>query len=324
MKLFESFLKSKLDEYIIYRHNLGYSDKTLRSLLFTFDQYVKEKEANWHMFQPSYFLEFRQSLKTSPRTVNGTLSGVRGFFHFLMRQDILADNPLQDIPALNEHAFIPFIFSSHETNLLIDHIEQRMRRSPEYFFKDFTIYIIIILLAKCGLRISEPFRMMITHYRSDESTIYIEKTKFSKDRLIAIPRYVAYKIENYMSVRYTLKTGQNNPYLFPNYPPNKISQNQVRKVFHQAVKDIGIDQKKLIIGNTIFAAPTPHSLRHSFAVNTLKNIKDQGKSTQYALAILSIYMGHRKYRYTAVYLKVLDALQRRGLVDFAISTQKRL
>jgi hypothetical protein len=30
-------------------------------------------------------------------------------------------------------------------------------------------------------------------------------------------------------------------------------------------------------------------------------------------------MGHSKYRYTALYLKVLDAKRRQGFVDFAIS-----
>jgi hypothetical protein len=35
-------------------------------------------------------------------------------------------------------------------------------------------------------------------------------------------------------------------------------------------------------------------------------------------------MGHAKYRYTAVYLKVLDAEKRQALVDFAISHQEEL
>ena len=74
--------------------------------------------------------------------------------------------------------------------------------------------------------------------------------------------------------------------------------------------------------NTTFGAPTPHSLRHSFAINTLKRLKQRGESSQKALPVLSAYMGHRKYRYTAVYLKVLDAEQRQGLVDFAILRQE--
>ena len=38
--------------------------------------------------------------------------------------------------------------------------------------------------------------------------------------------------------------------------------------------------------------------------------------------MLSVYLGHRKYRYTAVYLKVIDAEQRQGLVNFAVARQE--
>ena len=40
--------------------------------------------------------------------------------------------------------------------------------------------------------------------------------------------------------------------------------------------------------------------------------------------MLATFMGHAKYRYTAVYLKVIDAEQRQGLVDFAIAHQEEL
>ncbi|EKD38293.1 MAG: Integrase family protein, partial [uncultured bacterium] len=79
-----------------------------------------------------------------------------------------------------------------------------------------------------------------------------------------------------------------------------------------------------IIAGLTFGAPTPHCLRHSFAVNTLGRIKERGESPQRALPVLSSYLGHRKYRYTAVYLKVIDAEQRQGLVDFAIAHQEEL
>jgi integrase len=69
----------------------------------------------------------------------------------------------------------------------------------------------------------------------------------------------------------------------------------------------------------VFGHPTPHSLRHSFAVNTLKAAKERGQDPQKVLPVISAYMGHSKYRYTALYLKVLDAERRSGFVDFAIS-----
>ena len=42
------------------------------------------------------------------------------------------------------------------------------------------------------------------------------------------------------------------------------------------------------------------------------------------LPVLSVYMGHRKYRYTAVYLKFLDAEQRSNLVDFSVRRQEEI
>ncbi len=45
-----------------------------------------------------------------------------------------------------------------------------------------------------------------------------------------------------------------------------------------------------------------HSMRHSYAVNTLKSIKVRGDDPQKALPVLSAYMGHHKYCYTAQYL----------------------
>jgi integrase len=113
-----------------------------------------------------------------------------------------------------------------------------------------------------------------------------------------------------------------NPFLLPGQEHGPLTDNRVYRLFRQAVKDIGIGQPRRIVANTTFGAPTPHSLRHSFAVNTLKRIKQRGESPQKALPVLSAYMGHRKYRYTAVYLKVLDAEQRQGLVDFAIARQE--
>ena len=50
--------------------------------------------------------------------------------------------------------------------------------------KDLAVYLAILLLARCGMRISEPVRLLKHHYRQSEQTLYIEKTKFKKDRLI--------------------------------------------------------------------------------------------------------------------------------------------
>jgi hypothetical protein len=45
MNKFKSFLAPQLQQYVIYRHNLGYSMKASLSHLKTFDRYLMQKQA---------------------------------------------------------------------------------------------------------------------------------------------------------------------------------------------------------------------------------------------------------------------------------------
>jgi len=164
--------------------------------------------------------------------------------------------------------------------------------------------------------------LQIHHYRCRERTIYIEKTKFNKDRLIPVPKSVAAELDNFLAVRTAFMDEVHHTYLLVGDRERKLNDPRLRSVFHQAVHDIGIDCHRQVIGHMIFASPTPHSLRHSFAVNTLKCIKERGGRTQHALPVLATYMGHQKYLYTAKYLKFIDAAQRQSLFGFARSKRE--
>jgi len=322
MKHFKSFLAQQMEEYISYRLSLGYTDRNLRGRLQAFDQYVCNKKIGRYELRPPFFLELKKKFKEKPQTFNSILLAVRGFFNYLVRRQIIDENPLIDICSYTPNAFIPFIFSPDQTDKLLETIQKVIRKDPIYFFKDYSVYIAILLLARCGMRISEPLRLKPCHYRGNEGTIYIKKTKFSKDRLIPVPEAVISEMGNYLTTRKAFQ--EQSPYLLLGQNGHRLSTKRIYKVFDRAVKDIGINLPRRTIANTTFSNPTPHSLRHSFAVNTLKKIKQQGKSPQNALPILAVYLGHCKYRYTAVYLKVVDAAHRQGLVDFAINRQEEI
>jgi len=322
MKHFESFLAPQLNDFIAYRKNLGYSTNPVRPRLLCFDRYLKDKKIPPGLLQSSFFLEFRDSLKMEPISINGVISVVRIFFNFMVRTDHYPANPLKDIPPLPERSFAPFIFSPEQTDQLIEAASKRIRKESKYYLKDLSGYITIVLLARCGLRIKEPLRMQTHHYRSRERTIYIEKTKFNKDRLIPVPQSVATELDNYLAVRNAFMDGNQNTYLLVGDRERKLNDPRLRSVFHQAVHDIGIYCPRQVIGHMIFASPTPHSLRHSFAVNTLKRIRERGASPQHALPVLATYMGHYIYQYTAKYLKFIDAEQRQSLYNFTLSKKE--
>jgi len=321
MNKFKSFLAAQLQQYVIYRHKLGYSMKASLSHLKTFDRYLKQKHAEEVLLPPSLFMGLRTDLKIEPRSINNIVASVRVFFNYLVRTGAYSQNPLKDIPNLPENDIMPFIFSPQQVNHLLSAVSNRIRKvSKRKYLNDLSGYMAIVLLARCGLRISEPLRLRLNHYRFDEKTIYIEKTKFKKERLIPVPRAVAVDLENYLAVRRCLLGDGVNNYLLANYADRGLNDSRVRLVFDRAVRDIGLEQPRQIIGNLNISSPTPHSLRHSYAVNTLKSVKERGRSAQNALPVLATYMGHSEYKHTVKYLKVLDAYQRLGLVNF-IRTQ---
>jgi integrase/recombinase XerD len=319
MRPFKSVLADRMESYVAYRKHLGYSKKILRAHLRAFDRYLQNYHATFDELQPAFFLELRSRLTQDPRTVNDILWAVRGLFAYLVRQGLLQENPLQDIPLLSPTYFVPFVFSPEETEKLLCALCQRIRNTPQYFLKDFAVYLTILLLARCGMRIKEPLHLLRHHYRKEEGMIYIERTKFRKDRLIPVPRTVTGEIENYLAARQALIPADLNPYLLAGVKQNPLSDGLVRSVFHQVVQSIGLSRPKQKIADISFGRPTPHSLRHSFAINTLKRIREQGRSPQHALPILAAYLGHRKYHYTGAYLKAGDAKDVARLIAFARS-----
>lgn len=319
MKPFESFLAKQLEEYVAYRKELGYAKKPLRPRLVAFDRYLQKQNINRHPLQPWFFLQLRAEISSHPNTVNEILLDIRGFFRFLVRKGVLDQNPLTDIPRVAKRYFVPFVFSQQQTEVLLKAVCKNIRKKQKYFLLDMAIYVAIVMLARCGMRINEPLHLQRCHYRKEEATVYIHRTKFRKDRLIPLPKAVLAQIENYLALRRLLYANDQNPYLLAGRGQAPVKDYDIRRAFHRAVRDIGLDRPKQILGNVTFGAPVPHSLRHSFAINTLNKIKARGQSPQHALPVLATYMGHRKYQYTGAYLKVKDAKHRMGLIEFVKS-----
>ncbi len=324
MKRFKSFLSGEMEDFIEYRLQLGYSVGTMVHHLKIFDRYVVEKNTTWASFNPFFFLEFRASLNYENRSKNMGLRMVKMFFNFLIRKDLIQDNPLLEIAQLPKNQIVPFIFSPEETDLLLNGVIKLMRRAEPFYLGDFSAYISFLLMARCGLRISETLNLLKTNYLPEERTIYIEKTKFKKDRLIPIPKAVAAGINSLLTVRQLFLDKEDNPVLLVKRNQTRLLKSYMDLRFKEVIKYINLNQPRKVIGTTNFCAPSHHSLRHSFAVNTLKRIKQQGKSPQNALPVLAAYMGHSEYRYTTKYLKVLDAEHRRQMFDFSMSMHEAI
>jgi len=321
---FESFLAHEIEDYLEYRTKVGFTYKKIRWFFSRFDKYIIEKKAGMEDLNSAFLLSFRDKLDVAPGTINKIFIHLRGFFDYLVRMEVIVENPVKQIPPVAERAYIPFIFSPDQIESMLKAVQQNISKKDKYdFLKNLAVYTAIMLMARCGLRISEPVRLKYRHYRHDERTLYIEKTKFNKDRLIPVPKGAVVELENYMAARNAIIDENANGHLLAVDYGAGISTNHIYPRFHRAVRNTGLSEPSRIVGNTMFGDPRPHCLRHSFAVNTLKAVRQRGGSPQNALAILAAYMGHTDYRYTMKYLKVIDAEHRKALVDFSITRGKK-
>ena len=175
MRTFESFLAPELEAYIRHRASIGLNDKNLRSLLRPFDLYVKEAEADWGSLQATFFLGLRETFDGEASSINGILSAIRCFFAFLVNRGDIAQNPLQDVPPLPLRPHIPFVFSLEEIENLLHAIQEGMYVEQGHDLRNTSIYLAILLMARCGLRISEPLRLLLRDYDPEDGTIYITK-----------------------------------------------------------------------------------------------------------------------------------------------------
>ena len=320
---FKSFLARDLENYLQFRIDQGFRYQKLRWFFATLDRHIQETNAGSEDLTPAFFLDFRTTIDAEPGTINKIFLHLGNFFHYLIRMEKITENPVVDIPKLSENHFIPYVFSPEQVDDLLTAVRNRIRKNRECFFlRDLAILTALTLMARCGMRISEPFRLMDAHWRKDEMTLYIEKTKFNKDRLIPVPKKIIPDIKNFLSVRTSIIGKLTDAHLLTVRHGVTASKFVLYKYFHRAVVDVGIVRPRQTIGHITFGRPMPHSLRHSFAVNTLKSVREGGRSAENALPVLAAYLGHTDWRYTIKYLKVIDAEYGEALVNFCV-THKR-
>ena len=66
MKPFRSFLDRELEAFITYRKGLGYSDGLIRFQLLTFDKYVRRQPDPSSIWNPQFYVNFRNEIGLEP------------------------------------------------------------------------------------------------------------------------------------------------------------------------------------------------------------------------------------------------------------------
>ena len=187
----------------------------------------------------------------------------------------------------------PYILSPEQIGQLV----LAASRSGYRTLRRDTYSTVFALLASTGLRASEAI-----HLRLDDITpdgLVIRCSKFRKSRLVPLHATARAGLERYLQRRRPYAPAE--PHVFVSLRRKPLLLHDLEVAFRTAARASGLP-------DSARARPTPHSLRHTFAVRALQACPDGRDAITRHMLALSTYLGHAKVADTYWYLEAVPEL----------------
>jgi len=191
---------------------------------------------------------------------------------------------------------VPYIFTQDDIRRLV----QAAFQSGRPTLRRQTYGTFFALLACTGLRVSEAIRLRFKDITSDG--LVIRCTKFCKSRLVPLHETSQAGLECYLKKR--RKYAPFDDHVFISLRRKPLLIRDVETAFQTAADKIGL------VRGPCLPRPTPHSLRHTFAVRALESCPDSRDCITKHMLALSTYLGHSKVADTYWYLEATPELMR--------------
>lgn len=265
----------------------GLSDNTreaYRSDLVLFNGWLQEQGVELSSAGRELILDhlaWRLDKAYKPRSTARFLSGLRGFYRFLLREKLIQVDPtLQvDMPQLGRP--LPKSLSEADVEALLtapdlgEAIGQRDRAMLE-------------VLYACGLRVTELISLTLEQVNLRQGVVRV-MGKGNKERLVPMGEEAIVWVERYLrDARSELLSGRPSDVLFPSLRGEQMT----RQTFWYRIKH---QAKVAGIGKSL----SPHTLRHAFATHLLNHGAD--------LRVVQMLLGHSDLSTTQIYTHVARA-----------------
>jgi len=223
------------------------------------------------------FLEGLQQRGLSSRTRSRMLVTLRGFFAFLVREEILPSDPTRDLrlPRLGQR--LPRSLGPEDMERLLSDGD-----ADRFTQRDGAL---IELVYATGLRVSEVVSLKVSQVNLEAGYLTVVG-KGGKERAVPIGSCARDRLLLYLrDVRPQLLAGRLSPFLFVNRGGRRLSRQAVWQRLRLAVRRAGID-----------GAVSPHTLRHAFATHLVERGAD--------LRAVQMMLGHADIATTQIYTHV--------------------
>ncbi len=222
------------------------------------------------------FIQILTKMGLSATSLARNLSAIRGFYRFLIGENMCENDPTSNIdrPKIPRH--LPSVLTFDEVQRILNAVDDRNILGLRNRAMFETIYA-------SGLRISELLTLPVAHVYFEQNILRIFG-KGRKERLVPISDSALEWVKSYIDrSRPTLdKHKQSNGILFLNARGRPMSRMGFWKILREYTEVAGI-KKKI----------HPHTFRHSFATHLLENGAD--------LRAVQEMLGHADISTTQIY-----------------------
>ncbi|MBM6955458.1 tyrosine recombinase XerC [Lactobacillus coleohominis] len=245
---------------------------------------INHRWAGWlqiNMQDIQVYLTHLNDLRRQWTTINRELASLRTFYNFLLTNDLVNNNPFEEVKVKTHARNLPRYFYSSEMNALFKAADGEGKPL------DFRNRAIIELLYATGMRVSECAQLKLSQIQWDVQLILVHG-KGDKERYVPFGNYAKDALHKYMTeCREILmdKYHTDHDIMFINSHGRPITSEGIEYILNQIVKRSSL--------NTHIH---PHMLRHSFATAMLNNGAD--------IRSVQELLGHSSLSTTQIYTHV--------------------
>ena len=278
-------LPIRLEAYLALREALGYATHATRRLLQDFVAYL-EQHSDGDPIRAHLAVDWacRASATRGLSGQHSRLSVARGFLLHLKASLPETEVPERHLMAAPRRPY-PDLFSATDINRVLDGAG---RLSPRGSLRPWTHQTLFGLLACTGLRPREARNLLVPDVQLDEQPprLLIRQTKFHKSRWVPLHPTAAEHLRRYAHLRHALQYDGLSEVFFLSEQGRPLDLHTLHRTFQRLLHRLGITpppgQRR----------PTLHALRHTFAVNRLRQWYEAGVEARALLPNLSVYLGH--------------------------------
>ena len=279
--------------YLLVRRAVGFALKEAELHLRSFAAYSDTRHQ--HYVNSQIAIEWARQVPSVYQRAR-RLANVARFARYLRAEDGRHEIPPAVFGSERRPRPTPYILSEEQICQIIQLAAQCGYRT----LRRDTYSTLFALLACTGLRVSEAIRLRYDDITPDG--LLVRASKFRKNRLVPLHETAQAGLERYLQRRRPYAPLDDHVFISLRRKPLLIGD--VEQAFQTVAAKMGLPRGR---GQR---RPTPHSLRHAFAVRALQTCPDDRDHITRHMLALSTYLGHSTPTLTYWYLEAVPELMR--------------